>query len=665
MWTRTTRLVSAASLTWLLAQGGAFAQTTDVTPPVLDALALSPSTIDVTASDQPIVVTLAARDDIAGLARVRVELRVQIPGLVPQYQETAVSGGTFAGDLTVTMPAHARAGTWGLSITLQDAVGNIVTLGTAALSARGFPSEVTVACLDEDITPPDAIDAQILPGAVDVSGASTHVVARLRVRDDRSGVWVDPAFLDYFSLILASPTGQEVRRFNANFQHVAGDRMNGTWEVPLEIPRYAESGVWALSLLRLADRAGNVRYLTPFTTPAAPPAPLAVTSTPSDLAPPTVASLSVVPAVIDTSAADQDVTVTLGLRDDLSGLFFDRESYWHRLWYRSPSGQQLRTLNRTQFVLRAGNALDGVWESRLRFPRFSEAGTWRVSLFRFEDATFNLLSLNGPALTALPTITVIRPSLEADGIVGPSGGTVEDATFGKRASMSVPSGALTVPTEVAIDVLDSSLQLPMPAGFEAAGTRYVNITLTPPPAYPLPAPGIRVVLPLRDALPAGTALPLARIDPATGALVPAIGVDGGPVVGLVDASGLSATFEGIARLSTVVGLVPAPIAVAVDVRPGEPDNPINRAAGGLLPVAILGTTALEVAQIDAGTIRVGAAAPWHVATDDLNADGRPDLIIHVRIQSLQLEPDAQAVVVEARTTDGWRLRGSDAVRVVR
>ncbi|MBC8086921.1 MAG: hypothetical protein H7Z40_06620 [Phycisphaerae bacterium] len=87
----------------------------------------------------------------------------------------------------------------------------------------------------------------------------------------------------------------------------------------------------------------------------------------------------------------------------------------------------------------------------------------------------------------------------------------------------------------------------------------MNIQLTPRPNYPLPPPGLTVVLPMPNPMPAGSVLKLFKIDTLTGNLVAAKDVFGNDVSGTVDAGGLSATFTGIASLSTVVGLIPQPL----------------------------------------------------------------------------------------------------------
>jgi hypothetical protein len=641
-------------------------QTVDTISPVLTALTVTPAAIDLTAVDQTVTVHLSAADDLSKVGRIRVELRAQVAGLMPQYAEMLVDTLAFTGDLTITMPAHARAGTWGLTVTLQDRAGNAAVYNPVSLASRGYPSGVSVTCLDEDLSPPLVTSASVRPPVVDVSASSAVATLQFTATDDRSGVRVDPTYTDAFSVVLRSPAGQEIRRFNSAFRQTTGDALNGTWEVPLELPRYSEAATWAVSYLRLADRAGNVRLHTVPTTPALSGAILTVSSSTSDLAPPALNAMSVLPTVIDTSAGAQDVSVTLSISDNLSGVSFGQDTFWNRVWYRSPSGQQVRVLDRTQFSLTSGSPLNGQWHAVVRFPRFSEQGTWRPSLFRLEDATFNLLSLSGTALANLPPITVLRPSLAVDGVMGPTGGTVFDQDY---AGVSLQAGPGVIPdgTQVAIDVLDSGLSLPMPSGFEAAGTLFVNIALTPQPAYPLPAPGVMVVLPLRNPAPEGLRLDLMRIDPATGALVPALDSAGQPVVGLVvpGYDGRLALFNGVAGFSTVAGLLPLPRAVAIDVLPGSDDNPINRGSHGLLPIVVFGSAIVDVGSVNPETIVAAGAPAVRVQTEDVNGDGRPDLVVHAVTAALQLEPDADRLTLEARTTDGLRVIGSDRVRIVR
>ena len=297
-------------------------------------------------------------------------------------------------------------------------------------------------------------------------------------------------------------------------------------------------------------------------------------------------AFSFAPNFIDTSTASQTVTATVSATDDLSGFSAVQVNFV------SPSGAQQRMAYVYNLV--SGTQNDGVFDGQVAFPQFSEAGTWKVQSLFYYDAVFNYKFLNTDEITALgwPTVlNVVKPSNEADGTVGPEGGTVTDTVYGDRASLTLPPGAVAQSTDVAIDVLESPLTFPMPDGFSAPGSYYVNISFTPEPIMPFPAPGATVVLPLVNPMIPGTALTLYSVDPQTGTLVAAVSVFNGPVVGTVDPGGLSATFAGVAHFSVVVGLFtdheppvvtpPADIAV-VETEPGGARGSASPALATLL-----------------------------------------------------------------------------------
>ena len=162
-------------------------------------------------------------------------------------------------------------------------------------------------------------------------------------------------------------------------------------------------------------------------------------------------------------------------------------------------------------------------------------------------------------------------SLISDGALDEGGGTVTDDVFGTGAQVSVPPGVLSAETDVAIDVVANPFVSGNTAGLEASGTYFVNIDLAPEPEYPLPDPGLTVVLPLTDPLPPGTPLSLFRLTFDTDeGLEPALDSSGNQIIGIVGPSGLEATFEGVIQLSTVVGLTPTAVTVVSLEAPMEP-----------------------------------------------------------------------------------------------
>jgi hypothetical protein len=170
-------------------------------------------------------------------------------------------------------------------------------------------------------------------------------------------------------------------------------------------------------------------------------------------------------------------------------------------------------------------------------------------------------------------------------------------------------------------------------------------------------------------------LHLYRIDPATGNLVQALDVLGKPVIGTVDKpDGMTATFKGISRLSTVVGLVPVAIPVTIDLRPGETPNPVNLKSNGLVSVAVLGSAALNVRTIDVTKLFFGPgnAQPAHKLLDplvyadhlkDVNGDGLTDLVLHIVQREIGLAPDATQVCLYGETLLAIPITGCDSVKI--
>lgn len=251
-----------------------------------------------------------------------------------------------------------------------------------------------------------------------------------------------------------------------------------------------------------------------------------------------------------------------------------------------------------------------------------------------------------------------------------------DESFGSRAQVTAPPGVLSEPTSVSIDVFPDPIGVPPPTGFQAEGTLFVNIQLIPAPSYPLPAPGLTVVLPLTSARIPGSSLHLFRVNPSTGRLEAAVGVDGNPVIGTVNGpDGLSATFAGIARLSTVVGLVPNAIPVSIDIAPGSSTNPINTKSGGVIPVAVLGSASFHVQTINVTKLWFGPASakPAHNLSEpltyashlqDVNGDGFTDLVLHFPQRDTGLNAGATNACLYGENLQATPVIGCDSVRVL-
>ena len=114
--------------------------------------------------------------------------------------------------------------------------------------------------------------------------------------------------------------------------------------------------------------------------------------------------------------------------------------------------------------------------------------------------------------------------------------------------------------------------------------------------------------------------------------------DGAYDIGVMDISDLSAgiPYPAYALTSTPDkewsadwGNPPSGLAVHVelDIRPGSYPNPLNVRSKGVLPVAILGSEALDVSRIDVASIRLAGVAPIRSSYEDITSDGYTDLAL--------------------------------------
>jgi hypothetical protein len=115
-------------------------------------------------------------------------------------------------------------------------------------------------------------------------------------------------------------------------------------------------------------------------------------------------------------------------------------------------------------------------------------------------------------------------------------------------------------------------------------------------------------------------------------------------------------------LTDFVTVATAPL----DVKPDSAVNPVNVEANGRLPVALLSGPVLDATQIDASTLRLGPGgsrvAPPHVHEEDVNGDGRADLLLQFPNPAIGLAAGATTLCLDGVLPDGTAFTACDAVR---
>jgi len=112
--------------------------------------------------------------------------------------------------------------------------------------------------------------------------------------------------------------------------------------------------------------------------------------------------------------------------------------------------------------------------------------------------------------------------------------------------------------------------------------------------------------------------------------------------------------------------------VAIDIKPNSSDNSIALGSGGVVPVAILSSASFDASQVDPESVTlsgapvrlIGRGNKYSCSRQDVNSDGRMDLLCHVETAQFMLQTGDTTAVLLGSTFGGQRIRGEDSIRIV-
>ncbi|MBT8435803.1 MAG: hypothetical protein KJP11_00395 [Gammaproteobacteria bacterium] len=139
----------------------------------------------------------------------------------------------------------------------------------------------------------------------------------------------------------------------------------------------------------------------------------------------------------------------------------------------------------------------------------------------------------------------------------------------------------------------------------------------------------------------------------------------------LDAEQNGGHFAIIAQASKLFG-EQGPTAIMIDIKPGSADNVVSAGAKLVIPVAIFGSSDLDVIGINPRTIRLNGVDIMLVGKSDknlckmadINDDSYEDLVCDVRTTGYRVAEGEYTIIIKAGTYNGQSLRGEDRITIV-
>lgn len=234
--------------------------TGDVDAPTVAIVTFTPSTVSTQAAAATVSINARITDLLSGLSQAtftftsptRAQSRSASVSNAERVTGTATDGN-YAD--TITFPQFSEPGTWTLSASLYDGVGNYRSLSSAQLQALGVPVTALTVGGSGDTEAPTVATVSFSPGSISTNSAAATVSISARITDLSSG-------LSQATFTFTSPTRAQSRSASvSNAERVSGTANDGSYADTIMFPQFSEPGTWTLSA-SLYDVVGNYRSLS-------------------------------------------------------------------------------------------------------------------------------------------------------------------------------------------------------------------------------------------------------------------------------------------------------------------------------------------------------------------------------------------------------------------
>jgi hypothetical protein len=358
-----------------------FEADSDMELPVLQALRIDPRSVDLTSGPKFLTFTMEITDDTNGLSAGRLRLFDALDNeiLEREFNFSDSTGNDTREDVyevEVEIPDDTEFGRWRAEVDLVETISAEVR--NYGPGGDPFPSRASEFFFAGDSNASDSSAPivraiAVTPAAVNVGNGDAVAIVTVQITD------LSPGFQSG-SLTILNPNNARTGSFNVDENaRIEGDEFNGIYQIEVTVPEFAQPGTWSVGF-DLDDFDGNYRSYPNDDDYLVSVDPTFVVANPGqiDADPPTVPSIDITPASIDTSGGPADIQVTLTLEDDFSGV---QEAY---LYFYNPSDEFQTFLAirvDTLVPISSSGPLSNTYQLTRTLPQGSPAGQWRVRMF--------------------------------------------------------------------------------------------------------------------------------------------------------------------------------------------------------------------------------------------------------------------------------------------
>jgi hypothetical protein len=238
---------------------------------------------------------------------------------------------------------------------------------------------------------PSLLAFGIAPMEVDVTESGSEIVISARLADELSGFVAG-------MITFRTPAWDYEYVYFTQDSLFGGDANDGEYEARILIPPFSAPAEWFVDSVSLTDAAGNTWYLDnsqwvydesleewveyraldTYLDSINAPKSFVVTNLNPDLQPPTLESLSIQPTEVDVTNAGETVTLTARIADDASGF-----NWGYIEFISSTGGYAYASVESSQGL--SGDPRDDIYQIEIHIPRYSPPGEWRIQTLYLSD----------------------------------------------------------------------------------------------------------------------------------------------------------------------------------------------------------------------------------------------------------------------------------------